>query len=71
MKRPRITVRILDGIIDATSLYLAGPPDNGMPDDSPEGREQLRAEESVRRADEWAKAMRDWLARPPRSKVPK
>ena len=56
-KRHRLTKPVLDGIISATSFYLAGPPDNGV-DSGPERDAEDREIEGVQRADQWAKEMR-------------
>lgn len=58
MKTPRLSAAVLDGVIAATSLYLAGPPDCGC-DSGEEFDEQERAYRAVEAADKWAKAKRD------------
>jgi len=61
-RRPRITQRIIAGIINATSAILAGSPEE-MPGAT--RAERLAAWHEVQAADEWARDMRDWMqARP-------
>jgi len=58
MTRPRITKEILDGIITATSLYLADPPDCGC-ESGPEFDEQEKDLRAVEAADYWARTTRE------------
>ena len=53
MRRPRISLKVLRGIIGATSFVLAGDPDG-------HDREEW---DDIVRADEWARDMRDWLVK--------
>ena len=45
MKTPSYAV--LDGIIEATSLYLAGPPDSGLENDPEHDEKQEKAERKI------------------------
>jgi hypothetical protein len=58
MKRPRTTRAVVEGILDATSVLLAGDVASAFGADTTEPR---WAWDRVCKADKWARQMRDWF----------
>jgi hypothetical protein len=56
--RPRLTRRILEGILDSTSVHEAGGAEDLTGESSPESEKKY---ERVCDAFAWARQMRDWL----------
>jgi hypothetical protein len=59
VRKPRLTDRVLNGIIAACSVILAGTPSDAFGHSSPENDRDF---DDVGLADRWAKAMQDHRA---------